>query len=109
MRSPEGIDYPLKGVFRAIAPPERLVITMDCSEHPPEWQDLVDPRRASGNNDPVGEMLMTVTFLKQAGRTLLSIRIRFRSTANRDVMVKIGMNEGWSQSLDRLATLLSVT
>ncbi len=35
MRSPEGVEYPMKGVFREIVEPERLVMTMDCSEHPP--------------------------------------------------------------------------
>src|SRR5579862_776151 len=34
MRAPDGIDYPVKGIFREIKPPERLVFTMDCSEHP---------------------------------------------------------------------------
>ena len=34
MRSPDGVDYPIKGVFREIVRPERIVMTQDVSEHP---------------------------------------------------------------------------
>jgi hypothetical protein len=36
------------------------------------------------------------------GTTNLTIRVRLSSVAIRDAMVKLGMNEGWSQSLERL-------
>jgi hypothetical protein len=39
--------------------------------------------------------------------TKLTIRVHFKSAAIRDAMVKTGMNEGWSQSLDRLTALLT--
>ncbi|HMD55276.1 MAG TPA: SRPBCC domain-containing protein, partial [Phycisphaerae bacterium] len=53
MRSPDGIEYPINGVFREIAAPERLVMTMDCSEHPDAWHDLVNPQRGADRN-PAG-------------------------------------------------------
>jgi uncharacterized protein YndB with AHSA1/START domain len=106
MRSPEGVDYPVKGVFREVVEPERLVMTLDCSEHPPEWHDLVDPKRAKGDTNPAGEMLSTVTFEDADGGTRLTVRTRFSSAKVRDAMLAIGMTEGWSQSLDRLGALL---
>lgn len=42
MRSPDGVDYPLKGVYREVVEPERLVMTMDLSEHPDAWHDRLD-------------------------------------------------------------------
>lgn len=42
----------------------------------------------------------------QNGKTKLTIRIRFNSFAIRDAMLEMGMTEGWSQSLERLAELL---
>ena len=102
MRSPEGVGYPIKGVYREIVEPERLVMTLDCSEHPAEWHDLVNPNRQKGESNPAGEMLMTVTFEEHDGKTKLTIRTRFNSVAIRDAMLKMGMTEGWSQSLDRL-------
>ena len=106
MRSPEGVDYPLKGVFRQVVKPLRLVLTMDASEHPAEWHDLVKPNRAKGETNPAGEMLTRVTFEPFEGKTRLTVRTRFESPEIRDAMVKLGMNEGWSQSLEGLGGLL---
>lgn len=106
MRSPEGVDYPLTGVYCEIVVPERLVMTIDCSEHPDAWHDLVNPSRNKGKK-PFLEMLQTVTFENLAGKTKLTIRTRFESAAIRDAMLRIGMTEGWSQSLERLAKSLS--
>jgi len=102
MRSPEGVEYPIKGQYREIVAPERLVMTLDCSEHPDAWHDMVKPNRGKGERNPAGVMLQTVTFEDLAGKTKLTIRTRFESAAIRDAMLKMGMTEGWSQSLDRL-------
>jgi uncharacterized protein len=107
MRSPEGVDYPVKGVYREVVRPERLVMTDDCSEHPKEWLDQVNPDRPEGEGPPALEALSTVTFSDEGGRTRLTISTLFASVAIRDSMVKMGMEEGWSQSLDRLADLLA--
>jgi uncharacterized protein YndB with AHSA1/START domain len=107
MRSADGVDYPIKGVFREIVAPERLVMTMDCSEHPAEWHDFIDPNRDKNNPNPAGEMLQMVTFEDLGGKTKLTIRTRFESAAIRDAMVKMGMNEGWSESLERLTEYLA--
>ncbi len=52
------------------------------------------------------EGVVTVTFEEQDGKTLQTIHMLFSSDAVRDAFVKMGMNDGWSQSLDRLETLL---
>jgi uncharacterized protein YndB with AHSA1/START domain len=106
MRGNDGVEYPMKGIYREVAKPERLVMTMDCSEHPDEWHDLVKPNRERSDRDPAGELLATVTFEDLGGKTKVTIRIRLTSAEIRDAMVKMGMNEGWSQSLDRLEELL---
>lgn len=107
MRSPEGEEYPMKGVFREIVRPERLVMTMDCSEHPPAWHDLIKPNRAKDDVNPAGEMLCTVTFEDLNGKTKVTVRMLLSSAEVRTNMVKMGMNEGWSQSFDRLEELLA--
>ncbi|HVS27507.1 MAG TPA: SRPBCC domain-containing protein [Burkholderiales bacterium] len=45
---------------------------------------------------------LSVTFAEQGGKTKLTIRTRFESVAIRDAMLKMGMSEGWAQSLERL-------
>ena len=106
MRSPEGVDYPLKGVFLEIAPPKRLVMTIDTDEHPPEWHELFNKlRRETGA--PEGkrglQVHMTVLFEDQAGRTKLTIMQRFEPVTDVEANLKMGAPEGWGGSLDRLA------
>lgn len=107
LRSPEGVEYPIKGAYREIREPARLVMALDCSEHPAEWHDLVNPNRGKEDANPAGELLQTVTFEDLNDRTKLTIRTRFASVAIRDAMLKLGMTEGWSQSLERLADLVT--
>ena len=106
MRGPDGSEFPFKGVFREVQPPERLVYTADHSELPVEWHDLVNPNRDKSAGPPKLETVTTVTFEEQDGKTKLTVRTLFDSAAVRDAMLKIQMAEGWSQSLDKLAELL---
>jgi uncharacterized protein YndB with AHSA1/START domain len=105
MRSPDGIDYPIKSVYVKVEPPKRLVLVMDCSEHPLEWHNLVNPDRDQ-SRPPRLECVQTVTFEDLGGQTKLTIRTELETAAIRDAMVKLGMHEGWNQSLDRLAETL---
>jgi uncharacterized protein YndB with AHSA1/START domain len=82
-------------------------MTLDCAEHPEAWHDMVKPGRGPDERNPAGELVQTVTFEDLGGSTRVSIRTRFETVAIRDAMVKMGMNEGWSQSLERLAALLA--
>ncbi|HTX54799.1 MAG TPA: SRPBCC domain-containing protein [Candidatus Baltobacteraceae bacterium] len=104
MRLADGVEYPVRGVFREVVKPARLVMTMDCSDHPADWHRMIDPGYQPGDN-PAGELLQTVTFEDAGGQTKLTIRTRFASAAIREAMVKLGMHDGWSQSLDRLAVV----
>ncbi len=103
MRSPEGEDYPITGEVREVVAPALLVMTLDCAEHPTEWHAAVRAGSGQAGPNPAGTMVQTVRFEDLGGKTRLSISTRFESTAIRDAMVKMGMNEGWSQSLGRLA------
>jgi len=107
MRSVDGVDYPITGVFIEIERPERLVMTFDAAEHPAEWHDMVKPDRLQGDDNPAGIMLQFVTFEDLGDKTNLTIRTRFDTVAIRDAMLKMGMTEGWSQSLDRLDELVA--
>jgi uncharacterized protein YndB with AHSA1/START domain len=104
MRSPEGVDYPMKGIYREVVRPERIVYTADLSEHPREWHDLVNPDRRK--DEPFKEILNTITFEQQGGKTKVTIRMDFESEARRDSYAKLGMSQGWSQSLEKLDELL---
>ena len=84
MRSPDGEDHWLGGVYREISPPDRLVFTH-------AWQD------EAGHSDH--ETIVTVTLADApGGGTRLTLhQAFFTSDASRD-----GHREGWSETLDSL-------
>lgn len=101
---PELSHYPLQGEYLEIVEPERLVMTVDCSDHPAWWHDRVQPGRRADEPNPAGTMLQTVSFeALTPGRTRLTIRGRVISAAILASMRAMGMEQGWSESLDRLA------
>ena len=87
IRSPDGTDYWMRGVYREVVPPERLVFTF-------AWEE--DGERGL-------DTLVTVTFADQGGKTRLTFQQGvFKSVADRD-----SHQDGWSQCLDRFATYLA--
>jgi uncharacterized protein YndB with AHSA1/START domain len=106
MRGPDGSDNPMKGIFREIVPPEKIVKSDDLSEESDAWFDLVFPDRPKGQGKPKIDLLTTVTFEDLGGKTRVTVRMRFGQAAHRDAFVKVGMREGWSQSFDKLDDLL---
>jgi uncharacterized protein YndB with AHSA1/START domain len=88
IRSPEGNDHWMQGVYREITQPERLVFTF-------AWEDE--------NNQPKHETLVTVTFEEHNNKTLMTFQQAiFESIESRD-----SHNTGWSECFDRLATYLT--
>jgi uncharacterized protein YndB with AHSA1/START domain len=92
MRSPDGSIYPMKGEFREIVPPERLVFT----------NIAVD---AAGN--PIIEGLTTVTFVERDGKTTMTLHTRGRAVVDYAVGYLQGMEMGWTGSIDKLEALLA--
>jgi uncharacterized protein YndB with AHSA1/START domain len=91
MRAPDGIEYPTTGIFREIVEPERLVFS----------------NAALGKEgNPVLEGLTTVTFAEHGGKTQLTLHTLQTSAVGFEAEAApklAGMEEGWAQSLDRLA------
>lgn len=81
---PPNTEHRLRGVFREIKPPERLVFTW-------AWED---------ENGQLGhETLVTVTMVEQGAKTKLTLhQAVFESVTSRDAH-----NAGWSESMLRLA------
>ncbi len=92
MRGPDGVTYPMGGVFHEIVEPERLVFTATA---------LADEK---GN--PQLEVLNTVTFTELGSKTKVTLQARVVKSTPRAAGALEGMQEGWSQSLDKLAEYL---
>jgi uncharacterized protein YndB with AHSA1/START domain len=94
MRGPEGTVYPMTGVYQEVVEPERLVFTSAALD-------------ADGN--PMFEVLTTVTFAEQGGKTKQIMRARVINTTAQAAPYIAGMEQGWTQSLERLAESLAKT
>ncbi|MBI3702996.1 MAG: SRPBCC domain-containing protein [Rhizobiales bacterium] len=92
MRGPDGNDYPMKGVFLDVVPPERLVFS----------NIAVDK---DGNHLLEGET--TVTLAEQGGKTALTMTSHMIGLVPIAPQMLAGMEAGWTQSIDKLGELVS--
>jgi uncharacterized protein YndB with AHSA1/START domain len=100
MRSPEGKDYWSIGFYKEIVPYERIVTTDSFADE----KGNVVPATAYGlGPDFPLEMLVTVTFDDGPGKTKLTLR---HAGLPEGEHMK-GAEQGWNESLDKLAALLS--
>jgi uncharacterized protein YndB with AHSA1/START domain len=84
MRSPEGVEYRLRGTYREIVQDELLVFTH-------AWEE--------DDGTPGPETIVTVRFADENGKTRLTFEQGpFKSVESRD-----GHKGGWTQCLERLA------
>jgi uncharacterized protein YndB with AHSA1/START domain len=91
MRAPDGVEHTIRGIYREIAPPGRLVYT----------EQYVAPGFTSA------AALVTVLFAEHAGMTTLTSTVLHRSKADRDAHLASGMETGAGAVLDRLAQHLA--
>jgi len=99
MQSPEGRDYWSTGVFREIVPPEQIVCTDSFAD---EKGNVVPASHYGMSGDMPLEMVVTVTFEEQGGRTKLTLRhAGFPSGEMRDLA-----KAGWDTSFDKLSESL---
>ncbi len=89
-RHAEQGDIVLRGVYREVLPPERLVHTELFDE---DWTG--------------GETIVTTLFEEHAGVTTVTTTVLYSSQKARDDALKTGMTEGMSQSYDRLDAFLA--
>jgi uncharacterized protein YndB with AHSA1/START domain len=92
MRGPDGSDYPMKGVFREVVPQQRLVFTNIAID-------------AEGKHLLEGET--TVTFADEGGKTKLTLNTHAVGCVPFAAQMLAGMQAGWSQSLDKLAEVVT--
>ena len=86
-RRSEGTEMGMRGVYKEVTPPERLVSTES-------W----------GGDWP--ETLNTLILSEEGGKTTITQTVLYPSKEARDAALKTGMKEGVSESFDRLAEYL---
>lgn len=103
MLSPEGMQFPLTGVYSEIVKPERIVYTQSLAGNPPAWHDKLNELRGAPKGTLVPDAVVTVTFGEAAGKTQLTITTLFDSSFTAEAFRGMQMVQGWGMSLDRLA------
>ena len=94
MKAPDGVVYPMDGEFHEIVETEKIVFTSAALDK---------------NGKRLFEVLNTVTFSEEEGKTKLKLHAAVSNIADEGKPYLNGMNEGWNQSIDRLEDFLSVT
>ena len=108
MVMPDGVPYPLKGVYAETVPAERLVFTMDVSEHPDAWHAALDAFRDTPTGARGGSIVTTVTFEAATDdETVMTVSQRFDEASDRDAHYHMGSPKGWGESFDRLEAVLA--
>jgi uncharacterized protein YndB with AHSA1/START domain len=82
-RGAGGAEMEMRGVYREVMPPERLVQTESWGG---EWP----------------ETLNTLVLTEEDGKTTMTCTVLYPSKEARDAALGTGMKEGWSTSYDRL-------
>ena len=89
-RRSDDSEIEMRGAYREVEPPERLVSTESWGG---EWPETIN----------------TLTLTEEAGRTTITQTILYPSQEARDAALATGMKDGMTQSLDRLADYLRTT
>jgi len=87
MQAPDGVVYPMDGEFHEIVEPKKLVFTTAALDK---------------NGKRLFEVLNTVTFSDQNGKTRLHLHAAVSGITVEGKRYIDGMKEGWNQSIDRL-------
>jgi uncharacterized protein YndB with AHSA1/START domain len=89
-RGPNGEEMGMGGVYREVAPPERIVATerFDQSWYP-------------------GEAVGTIVMIEQGSRTTLTLTVRYESREARDAVLRSPMEQGVAAGYDKLAEVLA--
>jgi uncharacterized protein YndB with AHSA1/START domain len=91
-RGPGGEEMGMRGVYREVVVPERIVATeaFDQSWYP-------------------GEAVSTVVMVQQGDMTTLTLTVRYESREARDAVLKSPMEKGVAAGFDKLEELLAST
>jgi len=93
MRSPEGQDFPNRGVYLEVVENERLVFTDAYTQ---AWEPSEKPF-----------ITVILTLGDDGPKTRYTARVRHWTVADREAHEKMGFHQGWGQCTDQLAALVA--
>lgn len=91
-RGPDGMEMAMRGAYRAVEPPARIVRT---------------ERFEIGCAPQAGEQIGTLVLTERDGRTTLTLTLEYPSKEARDGAIASGMEHGMAAGYERLDALLA--
>jgi len=92
MRSPQGTDHAMKGIFREVEVPRRLAFTNNAYD--------VDGTQLL-------EGFTTVTFIEVGGKTRMIVETSATGLVDIAPQMLAGMEAGWTQTLEKLDEVIA--
>jgi uncharacterized protein YndB with AHSA1/START domain len=91
MRAPDGGEYWVRGEYREVNAPSRLIIYCTCDDETgvERLQETIE-----------------VTFTESRGRTTVAVNATARGPSDEAAAMLKGMDKGWAQTVERLGTHL---
>jgi uncharacterized protein YndB with AHSA1/START domain len=86
-RRTDGSEMGMRGVYKEVVPPEKLVSTESWGG---DWPETIN----------------TLTLSEKDGKTTVTVTILYPSKEARDAVLNTGMKDGMNQSFERLAEYL---
>jgi uncharacterized protein YndB with AHSA1/START domain len=99
LHGPNGMKMGMKGVYREISPPDRLVFTESLDDGADDSEKGATPMYP-------GESINTITLVERAGMTTMTLHSLYPSREIRDAALHSGMETGVAISFDRLEAIL---
>jgi len=93
MRSPEGQEFPSRGVYLEVVKNEKLVVT---DAYTAAWEPSDKPF-----------MTAILSFEALGDKTRYTARVRHWTVADREAHEQMGFHEGWGKATDQLAALVA--
>lgn len=93
MRSPDGDEFPNRGVYLEVVENQRIVFT---DAYTSAWEPSEKPF-----------MTAILTFEDEGGKTRYTARVQHWSKADREAHEEMGFHQGWGQCTDQLAALVA--
>jgi uncharacterized protein YndB with AHSA1/START domain len=93
MRSPEGKDFPNRGIYLEVVKNERLVLT---DAYTSAWIPSAKPF-----------MTVILTFEDEGGKTRYTARVRHWTAEDKAAHEKMGFHGGWGLCTDQLSALVA--
>jgi len=101
-RSPEGVDYPLTGIYTRLEPTRRLACKVSSAEYPADWHATLCRLGGGASGAASDQMTWDVAFDEAGDRTRIAVTTFFATTAERDAHLRMGIVRGWEETLQRL-------